>query len=144
MNSIREELQLFVRRFGLLNATCCESCCGVQVTIVQSHILFETRRAGSPSMQHVAEALGIDVTTFSRQIKTLEEKGLVAKSVSPEDRRVSLLGLTDEGVRVMARIDAYMETKIEQIFSSMTNFERDAVTSALGLLNNSLAKNGGC
>ena len=144
MNTIREELQLFVQRFGLLNASCCDICCGEQVSIVQSHILFEVRRAGAPSMQQVAEALGLDVTTFSRQIKTLESKGLVHKSVADDDRRVNLLGLTESGQRTLAQIDLYMEAKIEQIFSTMTLFERDAVTKSLGLLNDALTKNCCC
>ena len=55
MESIREQLQIFTRRFGLLNESCCDECCGQQVTMTQSHILFEVRRSGSPSMQQVAE-----------------------------------------------------------------------------------------
>ncbi len=144
METMREKLQVFVRRFGLLNASCCEVCCGEQVSIVQSHILFEVRRIGAPSMQQVAEELGVDVTTFSRQAKTLETKGLIIRSISPDDRRVNLLGLTDRGWQVLAQIDRYMETKIEQIFSSMTPFERDTVIGALGLLNEAVARTGGC
>ena len=52
--------------------------------MAQSHILFEIRRRGSPSMQQVAEELGMDVTTFSRQAKSLEGKGLIVRQVSPE------------------------------------------------------------
>src|SRR6266568_3189192 len=101
MESIREKLQIFVRRFGLLNASCCDECCGEQVSMVQSHILFEVRRRNNPPMQQVAEELGMDVTTFSRQVKTLESKGLIARQVSPDDRRVSLLGLTSAGQDVL-------------------------------------------
>ena len=143
MESVREKLQVFVRRFGLLNADCCESCCGEQVSPVQSHILFEIRRAGSPSIQQVAEELGMDVTTFSRQVKAVETKGLVARRVSPGDRRVSLLRLTAEGERVLGKIDLFMERKIAQIFSLMTPFERDTVISSLGLLNDAVARAGG-
>ncbi len=144
MKSVREELQLFVRRFGLLNASCCEICCGEQVSIVQSHILFEVKRAGNPSMQQVAEELGMDVTTFSRQAKTLESKGLILKTGSPDDRRVYLLSLTEQGLQVLTQIDTYMETKIEQIFSPMTPFERESVTRSLGLLNEAVTRTGGC
>lgn len=144
MESIREKLQVFVRRFGLLNASCCDECCGEQVTIAQSHILFEIRRMGSPSMQRVAEELGMDVTTFSRQAKGLEGRGLIVRQVSPDDRRVSLLGLTDEGKRVLEQIDQYMAGKLEQIFSSMTPFERETVARSLGLLNEAVAKVGCC
>ncbi|HEY6871520.1 MAG TPA: MarR family transcriptional regulator [Geobacteraceae bacterium] len=144
METMREQLQIFVRRFGLLNASCCELCCGEQVSIVQSHILFEVRRAGTPSMQQVAEELGMEVTTFSRQAKTLETKGLIIRSTSPDDRRVNLLSLTDRGLQVLTQIDHYMETKMDQVFSSMTPFERDTVIRALGLLNEAVARTGGC
>lgn len=144
MESVREELQLFVRRFGLLNASCCDECCGQQVSMAQSHILFEIRRRGSPSMQRVAEELGMDVTTFSRQAKNLEGKGLIARQVAPEDRRVSLLGLTDEGTRVLEQIDRFMVDKLEQIFLSLTSFERETVVRSLGLLNEAVVKSGCC
>jgi DNA-binding MarR family transcriptional regulator len=144
MESVREKLQIFVRRFGLLNASCCDECCGEQVSMVQSHILFEIRRKGAPSMQQVAEELGMDITTFSRQVKTLETKGMIVRTVSPEDRRVTLLGLTAAGKDVLERIDRYMAEKIEQIFSSMTSFERETVVSSLGLLNEAVARVGCC
>lgn len=140
MESIREKLQIFVRRFGLLNAACCDECCGEQVSLVQSHILFEIRRKGAPSMQQVAEELGMDVTTFSRQAKGLEGRGLIVRSVSPDDRRVTLLGLTTAGEDVMERIDSYMTGRIEEIFSSMTPFEREIVARSLGLLNEAVIR----
>lgn len=144
MESIREKLLIFVRRFGLLNAACCDECCGEQVSMAQSHILFEVRRLGSPSMQRVAEELGMDVTTFSRQAKSLEGKGLIVRRVSPDDRRVSLLGLTGEGMRVLEKIDRYMTERIGQIFSNMTPFERETVVRSLALLNEALAGTGCC
>jgi DNA-binding MarR family transcriptional regulator len=144
MKAVREELQLFVRRFGLLNASCCDECCGEQISMAQSHILFEIRRRGSPSMQRVAEELGMDVTTFSRQAKSLESKGLIVREVSPEDRRVSLLGVTGEGMRVLEQIDRYMSERLEQLFSSLTPFERETVVRSLGLLNEALTECGCC
>jgi DNA-binding MarR family transcriptional regulator len=144
MKSIREELQLFERRFGLLNASCCEECCGEQVSMAQGHILFEIRRAVNPSMQQVAEELGMDITTFSRQAKSLEVKGLIVRRVSPGDRRVNLLGLTPAGDEVMGRIDSYMADRIERIFSCMSDFERETVVRSLGLLNSALARTDCC
>ena len=144
MESVREILQLFVRRFGLLNAACCDECCGEQVSLAQSHILFEIRRKGAPSMQQVAEELGMDVTTFSRQAKGLEAKRLIVRTVSSEDRRVSLLSLTNAGKDALERIDKYMANRIEQIFSSMSTFERETVVRSLGLLNEALDRVGCC
>jgi len=144
METVREQLQIFVRRFGLLDAASCDECCGEQVSMAQGHILFEVRRAGSPAMQQVAEGLGMDITTFSRQVKNLEAKGLIVRRVSPDDRRVSLLGLTVAGEDVLVRIDRYMADRIEQIFSSLTPFERETVVRSLGLLNEAVVKAGCC
>jgi len=140
MESIREQLQIFSRRFGLLNASSCDECCGERVSMVQSHILFEIRRAGNPAMQQVAEELGMDITTFSRQAKSLEKKGLVARQVSVEDRRVNLLRLTGDGNAVLAKIDRYMADRLNLIFSQMSPFEQEAVSRSLELLNTAVAK----
>jgi DNA-binding MarR family transcriptional regulator len=142
MESVREQLQIFTRRFGMLNASCCDECCGEQVSMVQSHILFEVRRLENSSMQRVAEELGMDITTFSRQVKSLEKKGLVARRVSPGDRRVSLLGLTDSGRQVLEKIDGYMAGRLDQVFACMSDFERETVVRSLGLLNKAVARAG--
>jgi DNA-binding MarR family transcriptional regulator len=144
MQSVREVFHIFARRFGLLNASCCNECCGREISMVQSHILFEIRRKGNPSMQQVAEELGMDVTTFSRQIKNMEGKGLIVRQMSPDDRRVNLLGVTDEGMRMLEQIDRYMVEKLERIFSAMTPFERDSVVRSLGFLNEAMGKSDCC
>ena len=140
MESFRENLRLFVRRFGLLDASCCEFCCDEQVSQVQCHILYEILRMDASPMQRVADELGMDITTFSRQIKTLEKKGLVLRSKSSVDRRASLLGLTISGTEVLEKIDLNMTRKIEQIFSFMTPFERETINRSFDLLNGALLK----
>lgn len=140
MNSIREQLQLFTRRFGLLNASCCDECCGEQVSMTQSHILFEVRRLENPSMQQVAEALGIDITTFSRQAKALETRSLISRHLSPDDRRVTLLALTASGRQVLEKIDTFMAVRLEKVFGGMSRFERETVERSLVLLNDAVVK----
>jgi len=95
-------------------------------------------------MQQVAEELGMDITTFSRQAKRLEAKGLIVRQVSPDDRRVNLLRVTEEGMQTLEAIDRYMVEKLERIFSAMTPFERDTVVGSLKLLNEALATSGCC
>ena len=88
-----------VRRFGFLDKNCC-SAGGCEISLIQSHILYEIDRRHKPSMQQVAEALGTDITTFSRQVQTLVKMNLVKKSPDPNDRRVHLLSLTAESSSV--------------------------------------------
>jgi len=49
----------------------------------------------------LAGQVGLDASTVSRQIKQLEDKGIVERTVDPADRRASLVQLSDEGRTVM-------------------------------------------
>lgn len=144
MENVHELLRIFVRRFGLLNASCCDLCCGQEVSLVQSHILYEIKRHDQPSMQQVADELKMDITTFSRQIKTLETKGLVKKISAPDDKRVNLLFLSSEGEKVVMLMDEHMSKKITEIFSHMSEFEKETVISSIKLLNSAISKTGSC
>jgi DNA-binding MarR family transcriptional regulator len=143
MENIRELFQVLTRRFGLLNKNCCQIG-EVEISLVQSHIIYEIFRKDKPSMQQVAEALGMDITTFSRQIQTLGRMGLVKKSPLPNDKRVSQLFLTTQGNYVAAKIDAEMNQYLNEVFSKMSEFEREMVINSVKLLNEAMSKSSVC
>jgi len=45
----------------------------------------------------LADHVGLDVSTISRHLRGLEDAGLLERSPDPDDRRASLLHVTDEG-----------------------------------------------
>ncbi|MEH7356260.1 MarR family winged helix-turn-helix transcriptional regulator [Neobacillus drentensis] len=143
MENLRELFQVMTRRFGLLDKNCCQVG-GTEISLVQSHILYELLRRDKPSMQQVAETLGMDITTFSRQIQTLIKIELVLKTPLPEDRRVYQLSLTTQGKYVAAKIDAEMNQYLNEVFSNMSEFERDMVIKSVKLLNEAMAKSTVC
>lgn len=79
MENVRELFQIMTRRFGFLDKNCC-SAGGCDISLIQSHILYEIDRQHKPSIQQVAEALGTDITTFSRQVQSLIKMKLVKKN----------------------------------------------------------------
>ena len=143
MKTIRELVQTLTRRIGILNKSCC--CVeGAEVSVVQSHILYEINRQHQPSIQQIAETLGMDVTTFSRQVQSMVEAGLVKKTPYAEDRRVQILSLTDKGKRIHDAIEQIMTTYYHDIFSHMTEFEKETVIRSLQLFNQAMAKTRQC
>jgi len=52
----------------------------------------------------LAARIGLDVSTISRQLAGLERAGLLVRTVDPLDRRAALLALSQEGERIVARI----------------------------------------
>ncbi|MCZ8539688.1 MarR family winged helix-turn-helix transcriptional regulator [Psychrobacillus psychrodurans] len=143
MENKRELFQLLTRRFGLLNKNCC-SIGVVEISTVQSHIIYEIDKQPESSMQQVAELLAMDITTFSRQIQNLIKMELVTKSASAQDKRVSLLALTVQGKFVATTIDESMNTYLEEVFSHMNEFERDTVLRSIELLNKAMSKSSVC
>ncbi|WP_419879410.1 MarR family winged helix-turn-helix transcriptional regulator [Brevibacillus centrosporus] len=143
MEDVRDLFQIMIRRLGFLNKNCC-SVGGVNLSVVQSQILYEIDRQHKPSIQQVAEALGTDITTFSRQVQSLMKMNLVKKTPTPEDRRVFELSLTTEGTFVAATIDNLMNAYLNEIFSHMNDFERETVLRSVKLLNEAMTKSSQC
>ncbi|WP_186670445.1 MarR family winged helix-turn-helix transcriptional regulator [Sporosarcina sp. BP05] len=117
-----------------------KSSCDV-ISIVQSSILYEISLMNKPSMQTVAEAAGMDITTFSRQIGTLEKKGLVSRTPYEGDRRIYLLSLTGQGNDMVVAINGTIAAKMENALASMNDFERETVLRSMHVLEERLRGN---
>ena len=143
IEQIREIFHLMTRRLGLIDKCGCKIS-EPDLSVVQSHILYEVNKRKGPSMQEVADALGMDITTFSRQVQTLVKLGLVAKMEQPEDRRVYMLSLTEQGFYAVTEISEQMNRYFQEVFSYMTEFEKETVIRSIHLLNRSLAQSSVC
>lgn len=143
MENTRELFQMMTRRFGLLNKNCC-TIGGIDITPVQSHILYEVDRQHNPTMQQIAETLGTDITTFSRQVQTLIKMRLIQKTPDPNDRRFYTLSLTVEGKFVATTIDHQMNAYLDEVFSYMSSFEQEMVIRSIKLMNEAMAKSDQC
>lgn len=143
MEISRDIFHVLTRRFGLLNKNCC-TVGNFEISLVQSHILYEIDKQKEPSMQQIADTLAMDITTFSRQIQTLVKMELVKKTPSPLDKRVSILSLTVQGKFVATSIDSSMNAYLDEVFSHMNEFEKETVIRSLQLLNDCMAKTSVC
>jgi DNA-binding MarR family transcriptional regulator len=144
LENLRELFQIMTRRFGVLNKKCCTTADGVEVSLVQSHILHEISRQHHPSIQQVAETLGLEITTCSRQVQSLVDAGLVKKTPYPHDRRIQILSLTEQGAHTADEIDKEINQYLNEIFSQMTDFEKQIVIQSIKLLNDCMGKSSMC
>jgi DNA-binding MarR family transcriptional regulator len=63
----------------------------------------------------VAESLGIQKTNFVPQIRRMEERGLVARTPSPTDRRSMSLTLTPEGELLLAELHRTAQAHVDRM-----------------------------
>lgn len=142
--NLRTTFQLLFRRYGNLSETCCENCCDANITLMQSNIMHEIMRQHNPSMQDIAYALGVDITTFSRQVKSLAEKNLVKKTPDAQDNRIQILSLTPAGERLNKDMDQRVNSQLEQVLAQFSEFERQSVVNALQLLDKAMLQSSMC
>jgi DNA-binding MarR family transcriptional regulator len=87
--------------------------------------------AGELSQKRLVERLRVDPGALTRQLKTLEALGWIARSVDQRDNRVSNVVLTDTGRAVT---EAGMPRRNAFLHETLSTLPDDAVTALSGAL----------
>jgi DNA-binding MarR family transcriptional regulator len=67
------------------------------LTMSIGFILLNIDKEGTPSTQ-LGPKMGMEPTSLSRTLKTMEEKGLIRRQAGKEDKRKVLIFLTEDGL----------------------------------------------
>ncbi len=86
---------------------------------------------GGARATDLAEYFGIDKSTVSRQVRLLEQLGLLCREPDPGDARVLRLVATQEGVR---RLSAARDARRRRVEERLTGWDTDDVGRLAGLL----------
>lgn len=82
----------------------------------------------------LAEAIGADKTRIIGTLDELQESGLLSRTPDPDDRRVRLLSLTDEGRRVQRAVKAGIREGEERLLATLPPADRRGFVRALEAL----------
>lgn len=105
------------------------------------NVLSVLLRAGhSLSPCEIGEELLVTRGTVTGLIDSLERRSLVRRQAHPEDRRMLLIELTDEGRSVMERLMPEQCQMITELLACLSDTERDAFVHALGKIEDHLAQ----
>lgn len=118
-----------VRPFGLSVAT-------VNVLTV----LLRAGRSLSPC--EIGEELLVTRGTVTGLIDSLERRQLVRRLAHPDDRRMLLIELTDEGRGLMEQLMPEQCRMMAELLACLSDSERDAFVQALGKIEHHLAQYG--
>ncbi|RDG38823.1 MarR family winged helix-turn-helix transcriptional regulator, partial [Streptomyces corynorhini] len=79
-------------------------------------LLVRLEESGSQRATELAGYFGVGKATMSRQLRALEELGLVVREPDPADGRASLVHITDEGRDRFRRVrDARRERYVQKL-----------------------------
>jgi DNA-binding MarR family transcriptional regulator len=99
------------------------------------------RRLDADGPQRVAElavALGLDGSTVTRQVTTLEDAGQVRRSAHPSDARATLVTATAAGRRAMEALRRHRQERIALLLHGWSPQERSELARVVGHLNAAL------
>jgi DNA-binding MarR family transcriptional regulator len=108
-------------------------------------LLGRISTGGPARLSVLAEDMGLDLSTISRQVGTLEAAGLVARTTDSADRRASVIAATDTGDEVYSRNRAIWQAALRDLLADWTPSERSDFARLFARLNESIAAhaNGG-
>ena len=107
---------------------------GLDLTFQQLRVLallFE----GPQRMGNIAKYMGSIMSSATSIIDRLVEKGLVGRSIDPEDRRAVICQLTEAGRETMEQFWSIGREKITRLAEQLDTRELREVVRAAGLMN---------
>ena len=101
-------------------------------------LLSYLRDHGPARPSDLAGFVGVGKATISRQVKVLEDLGLIERLPDPADRRAHRLALTAEGTR---RLDAVRSARLEHFHRRLSTWPEEDVRMLATLLARLNARN---
>ena len=95
--------------------------------------------SGPTDIAGIAARLGLDPSTAGRQITAMTQRGLVARSQAPEDRRRCIIAPTEEGSRLMEQVRRRRHEETGALLASWDADDRATFADVLTRYNQTVA-----
>jgi DNA-binding MarR family transcriptional regulator len=106
-----------------------------------SYLVARTLEATGPiSLKELARRLGVDATTVTRQVATMEDGGLVSRCAEPTDGRVCVIALAPAGRRKMRAEQAMRRKRVQELVAGWSGKDQVALGRLLGRLNDAICE----
>jgi DNA-binding MarR family transcriptional regulator len=101
------------------------------LTIAEANAIYVIGPDEPKTMKQIAEALGVAVSTPTRTIDRLVEKGFVNRTVGTKDRRQLLIELTPKGKELLEEMDKEGMEMTKNMLKNLSGEEIEAFKSIL-------------
>ena len=136
IEQIRSHSRRLVREFGYLEQTVADS----DLSGSAVHAIVEIAARPPMTAKQLSHLLLLEKSTVSRMLRGLIGKGLLCATPMPDDGRSKGLMLTDQGHRMLARIETHAVAQVEQALTTTPRAQTKAIETGLGLYADALAR----
>jgi DNA-binding MarR family transcriptional regulator/GNAT superfamily N-acetyltransferase len=127
IDTVRRFNRFYTRAIGVLQ----EGWLGSPFPLTEARVLYELAHREKPTATLVRNNLDLDAGYLSRVLSSFEKRGLIEKKASQDDRRQSLLALTEEGRRQFAPLE---ERTIQQVGGMIERLSEDEQRRLIGAM----------
>ncbi len=123
---LRRFNRTYTQRIGALD----ESFLGLGLPLGAARLVFEIGGSGA-TVRDLRARLGLDSGHLARQLRRLEDDGLVRVAPDVDDRRRRTAQLTAKGRALRARLDDRSEELAQRLVAPLTDRQQERLTEAL-------------
>ena len=99
------------------------------------YLLLLQLAEGAKNINELATTLALDGTTVTRQIASMETRGLVEKTSDPTDGRIALVARTEKGARLVEDMRRVRVERVKELFSEWSEEDMSAFAGYLARCN---------
>lgn len=111
-----------------------EECAAEAITPVQHGVLATLDQSGAIDQATLSRAVALDRTSVADIVTRLERRRLLKRHISPNDRRMVISELTNQGRALLSRLEAASARAHERTISALPERERALFLQTLGRL----------
>jgi GNAT superfamily N-acetyltransferase len=109
-------------------------------SLTEARVLYELAHREGPAASELSDSLDLDAGYLSRILKRFLEKGLVRKSASADDRRQTILALTEKGRAEADALDLASARQAEGLLAEIDEADRERLAGAMGTIESILRR----
>jgi DNA-binding MarR family transcriptional regulator/GNAT superfamily N-acetyltransferase len=133
--AVRRFNRFYTREVGVLRKNFLDS----PWTLTEMRILFEIANGTDVTASDIGKALDLDAAYLSRLLQKFDKDGLVTRTRSAEDARVSFLSLSAKGKKQFDAANARQIAQTTSMLGRLKPPERTRLTSAMQMIEDLLA-----
>lgn len=101
------------------------------LTAPQLLIMQTLERGGAQTIGDIARAISLGQATVTTIVTRLENRGLLTREKSTQDRRKVYVSLTDAGKKAIIEAPTPLQEEFVQQFANLKNWEKSMILSSL-------------
>lgn len=97
-----------------------------ELSMSEYDVLYTLKKANKPIRLHTLEYnVLLSQPALSRLVERLQKRGLIDKTVDPEDRRAQLLTITQKGVETQKRVGRAHAKSVHRAMQNLSSGEKE-------------------